>query len=92
FQPVERDFAFVVDRKIESETLIRAIKGVDKLIVRVEVFDVYEGENIETGKKSVALNVVIQPVEKTLTDAEIEGLTAKIVSAVVGKTGGSLRS
>lgn len=92
FQPVERDFAFVVDGKIEAETLIRAVKSVDKLIVRVEVFDVYEGEKIEAGKKSVALNVVIQPVEKTLTDAEIEGLSAKIVSAVVGKTGGTLRS
>ncbi len=92
FQPLERDFAFVVDRKIEAETIIRAIKGVDKLIIRVEVFDVYEGEKIEAGKKSVALNVVIQPVEKTLTDAEIDGLCSKIVSAVAAKTGGSLRT
>jgi phenylalanyl-tRNA synthetase beta chain len=93
FQPIERDFAFIVESKVEAEALIRAVKTADKdLIVRVEVFDVYSGTGIEAGHKSVALNVVIQPVEKTLTDAEIEGLCAKIVSAVVGKTGARLRS
>ena len=93
FQPIERDFAFIVDKKIEAEALIRAVKSADKdLIVRVEVFDVYSGAGIEEGQKSVALSVVIQPVQKTLTDAEIEALSATIVSAAAAKTAARLRS
>ncbi len=69
------------------------MKSADKdLIARVEVFDVYSGAGIDEGQKSVALSVVIQPVQKTLTDAEIEALSAKIVSAVAGKTAARLRS
>jgi phenylalanyl-tRNA synthetase beta chain len=93
FQPIERDFAFIVDKKVEAEALIRAVKSADKdLIARVEVFDVYSGPGIEEGQKSVALSVVIQPVQKTLTDAEIEALSAKIVSAAAAKTAARLRS
>jgi len=92
FQPVARDFAFVVDRSVETDSIMRAAQMVDKkLIDRVEVFDVYEGKGIDPDKKSVAINVVLQPVEQTLTDAEIESLSKKIVDSVAAKTGGQLR-
>jgi len=92
FQPVSRDFAFTVDQSVEAEKLLRAIKGTDKsLITQVEIFDVYTGKGIDPGKKSVALSVTLQPVEKTLTDEEITALSAKIVENVVKLTGGTLR-
>jgi phenylalanyl-tRNA synthetase beta chain len=93
FQPVERDFAFVVDEATPAEKLIRAAKGADKaLVANVGLFDVYAGPNLGAGKKSLALSVTLQPTERTLTDAEIEAVCAKIVAAVVKATGGSLRS
>ena len=92
-QPLSRDFAFIVDAKVDSDTLIRAAKGADKtLIGDVTVFDVYQGKGVDPDKKSVALAITLQPLVKTLTDAEIEGLSAKIVSAITAKTGGILRS
>jgi len=92
FQPVARDFAFVVSRDVSAEKLIKAAKGADKaLITEVSVFDVFEGGSMGEGKKSIALAVTLQPREKTLTDAEIEGVSAKIVSAVNKATGGELR-
>jgi phenylalanyl-tRNA synthetase beta chain len=93
FQPVERDFAFVVDSQVKAGDLVRAAQGADrKLISSVTVFDVYEGKGIEAGKKSVAIEVTIQPREKTMTDQEIEALAAKIVAEVTKKTGGVLRT
>jgi phenylalanyl-tRNA synthetase beta chain len=93
FQPVERDFAFVVDRAVKAADIIRAAQGVDrKLIAGVSVFDVYEGKGIEPGKKSIAIAVTLQPREKTLTDAEIEAVATKIVAEVGKRTGGVLRS
>jgi phenylalanyl-tRNA synthetase beta chain len=93
FQPVERDFAFVVDGKVKSADLVRAAQTVDrKLITGVNVFDVYEGKGIEPGKKSIAIAVTIQPREKTMTDAEIEALATKIVAEVTKRTGGTLRA
>jgi len=93
FQPVERDFAFVVDAELPADRLVRAVKGADKkLIAAVAVFDVYAGAGIEAGKKSVALAVTLQPAERTLTDAEIEAVGQKIVAAVAKATGGSLRA
>jgi phenylalanyl-tRNA synthetase beta chain len=92
FQPVERDFAFVVDSKVKAGDIVRAAQNVDrKLIAGVIVFDVYEGAGIEAGKKSVAIAVTIQPREKTMTDAEIDALGAKIVAEVGKRTGGVLR-
>ena len=92
FQPVERDFAFVVDRGVKAADILRAAQGVDrKLIAGVNVFDVYEGKGIEPGKKSVAISVTIQPREKTMTDEEIEALAQKIVAEVMKRTGGTLR-
>ncbi|MBI1203696.1 MAG: phenylalanine--tRNA ligase subunit beta [Rhodopseudomonas sp.] len=92
FQPVERDFAFVVESKVKAADVVRAAQNVDKkLIVGVTVFDVYEGTGIEPGKKSVAIAVTIQPRDKTMTDAEIEALAGKIVAEVSKRTGGVLR-
>ncbi len=92
FQPVSRDFAFIVDRGVKAGDIVRAAQGVDKqLITSVVVFDVYEGKGIDDGKKSVAIAVTLQPREKTLTDQEIDAVAAKIVAEVTKKTGGSLR-
>jgi phenylalanyl-tRNA synthetase beta chain len=93
FQPVERDFAFVVDNAVKAADIVRAAQSVDKkLIVNVGVFDVYEGKGIEPGKKSVAIAVTLQPREKTMTDQEIDALAAKIVGEVTKRTGGALRA
>ncbi len=92
FQPVTRDFAFVVDRAVKSADIVRAAQNADKkLITGVAVFDVYEGKGIDPGKKSIAIAVTIQPREKTMTDEEIEALAAKIVADVIKRTGGTLR-
>ena len=91
--PLSRDFAFLVDDKVEAEAITKAALSVDKvLITDAQVFDVYTGKGVDPGKKSIALAVTIEPKEKTLTDAEIEGLSKKIVEAVTAKTGGILRS
>jgi phenylalanyl-tRNA synthetase beta chain len=92
FQPVERDFAFVVDNSVKAADIVRAAQNVDKkLVTNVVVFDVYEGKGIDPGKKSIAIAVTIQPREKTMTDAEIETLAGKIVAEVNKRTGGVLR-
>ena len=92
FQPVSRDFAFIVDRKVKAGDIVRAAQGVDsKLITGVTVFDVYEGKGIDPDKKSIAIAVTLQPREKTLTDQEIDAVAAKIVAEVTKKTGGTLR-
>src|SRR5207237_4553943 len=73
FQPIERDFAFVVDRELPAEALLRAARGVDrKLVAEIRLFDIYEGAGLPEGKKSLAITVVLQPQERTLNDAEIE--------------------
>jgi phenylalanyl-tRNA synthetase beta chain len=93
FQPVSRDFAFIVDRTVKAGDIVRAALSVDKkLITGVNVFDVYEGKGIDDGKKSIAIAVTIQPREKTLTDQEIEAVAAKVVAEVTKKTGGTLRA
>jgi phenylalanyl-tRNA synthetase beta chain len=92
FQPVSRDFAFIVDRSVRAGDIVRAAQGADrKLITGLTVFDVYEGKGIDEGKKSIAIAVTIQPREKTLTDQEIDAVAAKIVAEVNRKTGGTLR-
>jgi phenylalanyl-tRNA synthetase beta chain len=92
FQPVSRDFAFIVDRTVKAGDLLRAAQNVDKkLITGVTVFDVYEGKGIDEAKKSIAIAVTIQPREKTMTDQEIDAVAAKIVAEVNKKTGGVLR-
>ena len=92
-QPVERDFAFLVDRTVRAADILRATLSADrKLIANVTVFDVYEGKGIEPGKKSVAIAVTLQPRERTLTEQEIEAVAAKIVGEVGKRTGGVLRA
>ncbi|GAB5505990.1 MAG: phenylalanine--tRNA ligase subunit beta [Rhizobiaceae bacterium] len=91
-QAVKRDFAFVVDSDVQAAKLVRAAAGADKkLITSVRVFDLFEGASLGGGKKSLAIEVAIQPVEKTLTDEDFEALAAKIVENVSKKTGGVLR-
>src|SRR5262252_4917250 len=93
FQPVERDFAFVVDRTVKAADVMRTAQSVDrKLITNVNVFDVYEGTGIDPGKKSIAIAVTLQPREKTMTDEEIEAVAGKIVAEVSKRTGGVLRA
>jgi phenylalanyl-tRNA synthetase beta chain len=92
FQPVERDFAFIIDADVEAERLVRAARNADRtLITAVRVFDVYAGKGVPGGKKSLAITVTLQPVERTLTDAEIEAVSAKIVAQVAKATGATLR-
>lgn len=95
-QAVDRDFAFVVDKGVEALVAINAAQGADKaLIESVRLFDQFTGEKAEAqmgpGKKSIALTVRLQPTEKTLTEAEIEAVSAKIIEKVTKATGGTLR-
>ncbi|MCB1354437.1 MAG: phenylalanine--tRNA ligase subunit beta [Rhodobacteraceae bacterium] len=97
FQSVERDFAFVLDAGIEAEAVLRAARGADKaLIADVSVFDVFEGAKAEApmgeGRKSIAIAVRLQPVDATLTEKQIEAVSAKIIGAVEKATGGTLRA
>jgi phenylalanyl-tRNA synthetase beta chain len=93
FQPVERDFAFLLDANVAVDDMIRAVRGADKvLIAAVNLFDVYAGEKVETGKKSVAISVRLEPADSTLTDSEIESVSKNIVAAVEKAVGGQLRS
>lgn len=91
-QAVERDFAFVVDRDVESLALINAAAAADKqLISDIRIFDEFIDDSLGDGKKSLALTVRLQPVDKTLKDSEIEAVSAKIVEKITQATGGILR-
>jgi phenylalanyl-tRNA synthetase beta chain len=91
-QPVERDFAFVVDRDLPAENLLRAARAFDrKLVAEVRLFDVYEGVGLPEGKKSLAISVVLQPTDATLTDAMLEGFAQKFVAQIEKATAGTLR-
>jgi len=93
FQKSERDFAFVLDKNFKVQELIEIITNIDKdLIKSVKVFDVYEGDNIEVGKKSIALNVTIQSLEKTLNEEDLNKLNQLIISTVELKTDAKIRS
>ena len=92
FMPLSRDFAFLVPDDRAAGDLARAAAGADKaLIASARIFDVYAGQGVPDGHKSVAIEVLIQPSDRTLTDAEIEALTEKVVAAA-GKLGARLRS
>jgi phenylalanyl-tRNA synthetase beta chain len=96
-QAVERDFAFVVDARTEAAAVLRAARGADKkLIADAAVFDVFDGpraaQQFGAGRKSVAFWVRLQPVERTLTEDEIEAVSARVVEAVSKATGGALRA
>jgi phenylalanyl-tRNA synthetase beta chain len=92
-QPVERDFAFVVDAAVPAEAVLKAARGADReLITDVGLFDVYQGPHVGEGQKSVAISVTLQPKDATLTDAEIEAVARKVVAAVEKACGGRLRA
>ncbi|HET7716803.1 MAG TPA: phenylalanine--tRNA ligase subunit beta [Bauldia sp.] len=92
-QPVRRDFAFVLDRAVEAAKVVRAAEAADKrLVAGVTVFDLFESEALGPGKKSLAIQVTLQPREKTLTDEEIEAVGRKVVAEVTKATGGTLRT
>ena len=90
--PVERDFAFLVDRRIAASDLVGAAQGADRaLVAGVSVFDVYDGKGMPEGQKSIGLAVTLQPKDKTLTDVDLEAVSRRIVDAVARKTGATLR-
>jgi phenylalanyl-tRNA synthetase beta chain len=93
FQAVDRDFAFIVDKNISASQLISAVRDCDPLLItNIDIFDVYEGDNIKQDKKSVAFSVKLQSMEKTLDEKTIEEISQKIISSVQSCTGGTLRS
>ena len=92
FQSVARDFAFVVDADVDTAKIVRAARGADKALIQsVSLFDVYEGPGVIDGQKSVAIEVTLQPFDKTLTEDDIDAVAAKVVAAVAKTTGGVLR-
>ncbi len=93
FQKSERDFAFIINKNFKSQELVNIIKSVDnKLIKSVRVFDVFEGENIQEGKKSIAVNVTIQSEEKTLNENDLDNINKLIISSVESMSGAKIRS
>jgi len=92
YQSVQRDFAFLVDKTVEASAVVKAAEGAEKsLISRVSVFDVFEGQGVPAGKKSLAIELTLTPLDRTLTEAEIEQVSEKIVAQVRKATGGELR-
>ena len=82
----------MIDAEVAAEQVVRAARGADKqLIADVQVFDVYQGERLGAGRKSIAIAVRLEPRQRTLTDADIEAVAAKIVAQVGKATGGTLR-
>ena len=83
YQPVQRDFAFLVDKAVEASAVLKAAEGAEKgLISRVSVFDVFEGQGVPAGKKSLAIEITLTPLDRTLTEAEIEQVSEKVVAQV----------
>ena len=93
YQKSERDFAFIVDKKIKVQDLVNVVSNVDKnLISNIKVFDVYEGDNIPENQKSIAISVTIQSQEKTLKEADLDQINKSIIETVENKTGAKIRS
>jgi phenylalanyl-tRNA synthetase beta chain len=92
YQPVTRDFAFIVDTQITARDLMKAVKsGAGPLMTDMRVFDLYEGTNIGEGKKSIAVTITLTPTRATLTEAEIESISAEIVKIAGKNCGAELR-
>ncbi|MDC0625364.1 phenylalanine--tRNA ligase subunit beta [Alphaproteobacteria bacterium] len=92
FQAVERDFAFLLPKSVKAIDLINKIKKIDKKIInKVSIFDVYEGEKIDENFKSIAIRVLLQPLEKTFSDEEIEGFSNQIIDLIITSFKASLR-
>ncbi len=93
FQKSERDFAFIIDKSFKSQELIKIISNVNLNLIRnVDIFDVYEGENIPNDKKSIAISVGIQSIDKPLTDEDLERVNKLIIDTVEKETGAKIRS
>jgi len=93
FQKSERDFAFIIDKSYKAGNLENIIKKLDENIIKqVTTFDVFEGQNIPEGKKSIAINVIIQAIDKTLTEKDLDQVSQKIINTVQEKTGATIRS
>ena len=93
FQKSERDFAFVIDKSFKIGLFERLIKSVDENIIqKVRIFDIYEGENIPKDKKSVAVNVILQALDRTLNEKDLDHFSQKIIETVKEKTGATIRS
>lgn len=92
FQSVERDFAFVVSKETKAENIVKAVRGVNKnLVEAINVFDVYQGSGIDDDKKSIAINIKLQPRDRTMTEEEIDVFCTQVINIVAKKTGGTLR-
>ena len=93
YQMVERDFAFLFDKNVKANEIINKIKKIDKKIInKITIFDVYEGDKLPADKKSIALRVLLQPQEKTFTDEEIENISKKIIDLVKTEFEATLRN
>jgi len=93
YQKVVRDFAFAIDEKYSSGEIIASVKKIDKQLIKaVKIFDVYQGDNIDTGKKSIAFSITLEPKDKTLSENDIEQISKKIISKIQESTGATLRS
>ncbi len=89
---VERDFAFIADKAVTADQVVKAARGADKaLVAKVTVFDLFEGASVGEGRKSLAITVRLEPKEQTLTDKDIEAVGQKIIAAVAKATGATLR-
>jgi phenylalanyl-tRNA synthetase beta chain len=91
-QPVTREFAFIINKEIESEKVCQVAKSINKdLITDVIILDIYNGDKIPQDMKSVAIKVTIQPIQETLTDSALEEISANLINAIEKKLSGSLR-
>lgn len=92
YQPVSRDFAFILDKQITAHSLIKTIKSINSALIQsIDIFDVYEGEKIEDDKKSIAINIIMHSAESTLNEQDINSISDSIISAVDKDLGGKLR-
>ena len=92
YQSSSRDLAFIRDSKINADDIIKVAADIDKILIKdVDLFDVFQGKNNEQGKKSIAISIKIQPLDRTLTDTEIENLSKKVIASIE-KLGGALRN
>ena len=92
FQISERDFAFVMDKEFQVGKINNIILRLDNDIRSVNIFDVFEGGNLPEGKKSVAINVVMQSDKKTLSESDLTQISKKIIQEIEKQTGGKIRS
>ncbi len=91
--PVTRDFAFILPRTVNADTLLTTIRSVDKQVIQgATIFDVYQGQHIPDHQKSVAVTVTLQPGAASFTDADITAISQKIIDTVMAKTGATLRA